>query len=53
MPWAPSNQHSTGIAHAVDVSNIVGLVMIAALVGVSVVLIQRPRKIIQEPAEQT
>lgn len=41
------------IAHAVDVSNILTFVMCAALVAVSAVLVQRPRKIIERLLEQT
>jgi uncharacterized membrane protein len=41
------------IAHAVDASNIVTFVMLGALVAVSAVLIQRPRKIIERLLEQT
>ncbi|MEV6607831.1 VC0807 family protein [Kutzneria sp. NPDC051319] len=41
------------IAHAVDVSNILTFVMCGALVAVSAVLIQRPRKIIDRLLEQT
>jgi len=41
------------IAHAVDVSNVLTFVMLGALVAVSAVLIQRPRKIIERLLEQT
>ncbi|RSM44889.1 hypothetical protein DMA12_15210 [Amycolatopsis balhimycina DSM 5908] len=41
-----------GIAHAVDVSNLLSLVMIGALVVVSGVLIQPPRKIIEQLVKQ-
>lgn len=41
------------ISHAVDVSNVAGLVMIAALVVVSAVLIQPPRRIIEDLLERT
>jgi hypothetical protein len=41
------------IAHAVDVCNIVTFVMLGMLVVASVVLIQRPRKIIEQLLEQT
>jgi hypothetical protein len=40
------------IPHAVDVSNVVGLVMIAALVVVSAILIQVPRRIIEDLLDQ-
>ncbi|MBV9844095.1 MAG: hypothetical protein JOZ47_03335 [Kutzneria sp.] len=40
------------IAHAIDVSNALSLVMIVALVLTAVVLIQVPRKIIEKLAEQ-
>jgi hypothetical protein len=40
------------IAHAVDVSNVVGWVMIAALVVVSAILIQPPRRIIEDLLER-
>lgn len=40
------------IAHAVDVGNILTLVMAGALVVVSAVLIQRPRKIIEQLLER-
>jgi hypothetical protein len=45
---APDND----IAHAVNVSNIVTFVMIGALVTVSAVLVQRPKKIIERLLEQ-
>lgn len=40
------------IAHAVDISNIIGVVAIAAVVVVSAVLIQPPKKIIEELLER-
>jgi hypothetical protein len=41
-----------GVAHAVDVCNVLTFVMIGALVAVSAVLVQRPRKIIERLLEQ-
>jgi hypothetical protein len=41
-----------GVAHAVDVCNVLTFVMLGALVVVSAVLIQRPRKIIERLLEQ-
>jgi hypothetical protein len=40
------------IAHAVDISNVVGWVMIAAVVVVSAILIQPPRRIIEDMVER-
>lgn len=41
-----------GIAHAVDVCNVLTFVMIGAVVAVSAALIQRPRKIIERLLDQ-
>jgi hypothetical protein len=40
------------IAHAVDLSNVIGLVMIGALVVVSGILVQPAKKIIERLTEQ-
>ena len=46
--WLVFSAPAAGIAHTVDVSNAIGLVMIGVLLVGSTLLIQRPRKIVEK-----
>jgi hypothetical protein len=48
--WLLYSAPEAQLAHAINISNLIGLAMIAAIVLVSMVLIQAPRKIIDELA---